>query len=133
MSKKNQGIAVVNQEVVQEAHWQGPLPPPAALEAFKQLVPDAPERIIAMAEEEGRVRREQMQKDHDSENRTKETDVREFHKDVCRGQFMAFATLLLIIGSAVYCASHGHDGVAIALASMGAVGIVSNFIWNKKK
>lgn len=74
-----------------------------------------------------------MQKDHDSENRAKEVDIREYHNDVKRGQYFAFVILLIIIGGAIACAMQGHEKAAIAIASMGAVGIVSNFIWNKKK
>lgn len=117
---------------VQET-WQGPIPPPAALDAFRQLVPDAPERILSMAEEEARIRRDQMQKDHDSENRTKEADVNKYHEDVRRGQFFAFIILLCVIGGAIWLAMNGHDGVAGGLVTIGAAGIVSAFIWGKRK
>ena len=133
MSKRSGQTAVIRQERVLQETWHGPIPPPSALEAFRQLVPDAPERILSMAEEEGRVRREQMQKDHDSENRSKEVDIREYHNDVKRGQCYAFVILLLIISGAIACALKGREKASIAIASMGAVGIVSNFIWNKKK
>ena len=124
--------AVRGGQVLQET-WQGPIPPPAALDAFRKLVPDAPERIIQMAEEEARIRRDQMQKDHDSENRTKETDIREYHAEVFRGQWMAFVLLLAIIGGAITCAVFNCEKAAIAIAAMGGVGIVSKFFWGSKK
>lgn len=86
-----------------------------------------------MAEEEARIRRDQMQKDHDSENRTKEADVNKYHEDVRRGQFFAFIILLCVIGGAVLLAMKGHDGVAGGLVTIGAAGIVSAFIWGKRK
>lgn len=39
------------------AFWKGPLPPPAALEAFRQIEPTAPERIIRQWEQESDHRR----------------------------------------------------------------------------
>ena len=48
------GVSVVRRE---EALWQGPLPPPSALEEFKRLVPDAPERIFQQWEAEAAHRR----------------------------------------------------------------------------
>jgi len=44
--------------IQQSAFWQGPLPPPAALEQFRQIVPDAPERIFAQWEQEAAHRRQ---------------------------------------------------------------------------
>ena len=38
-------------------YWRGPLPPPAVLEAFGRLVPDAPERIFRQWEMESDHRR----------------------------------------------------------------------------
>ena len=86
-----------------------------------------------MAEEEARIRRDQMQKDHDSENRTKETDIREYHSAVFRGQWMAFVLLITIIVGAVVCAIFKCEKAAIAIAAMGGVGIVSKFFWGSKK
>lgn len=34
------------------AQWEGPLPPPAALEQFNRIIPDGAERIMAMCEKE---------------------------------------------------------------------------------
>lgn len=133
MSGRGQQQAVVRQGVVQTTAWQGPIPPPDALHAYKMMVPDAPERILAMAEEEARVRRDQMQKDHDSENRAKEADIGKYHDDVRRGQIFAFLILLAVVGGVIALALNGHDGAAIALGGIGAAGIVSGFIWGRRK
>lgn len=43
---------------MQSASWQGPLPPPAQLAQFNEVVPGCAERIIRMAEQEGEHSRE---------------------------------------------------------------------------
>lgn len=111
--------------------WQGPIPPPSTLRAFKELVPDAPERILLMAEEEARVRREMMQKDSESENRRKEADLVSHHRNVRRGQWVAFVYLMCVLGGAVFCARIGCEKVGIAIATMATAGIVANFVWRK--
>jgi len=44
------------------AQWTGPLPPPAALEAFERIVPGGAERIFAQFEAEAKHRRELEQR-----------------------------------------------------------------------
>lgn len=128
MSKK----IVQTKTAVVSATWQGPVPSPEALEHYNSIVPNAAERILTMAEEEARVRRDQIQKDHDSENRTKESDVNKYHADIKRGQFLAALVMLAIIATIVVCVVSGHEKAAMATAGMGAVGIVSSFIGRKK-
>lgn len=85
-----------------------------------------------MAEEEARIRRDQVQKDHDSENRVKESDVNQYHSDVKRGQYLAALVMFGIVATVIVCAAFGKEKAAIAVAGMGAVGIVSSFIGRKK-
>lgn len=48
--------------VEQGSYWKGPLPPPAVIEEFRRLVPDAPERIFQQWEQESAHRRAYEQK-----------------------------------------------------------------------
>lgn len=112
--------------------WKGPMPPPAVLEQYNSIVPNAAERILTMAEEEARIRRDQLQKDHDSENRVKESDVNQYHSDVKRGQYLAALVMLGIVVTVIVCVVFKQENAAIAVAGMGAVGIVSSFIGRKK-
>ena len=112
--------------------WKGPIPPPAVLDQYNAIVPNAAERILIMAEEEARIRRDQIQKDHDSENRVKESDVNQYHSDVKRGQYLAALVMLGIVAAVVVCVVFGKENAAMAVAGMGAVGIVSSFIGRKK-
>ena len=111
--------------------WKGPLPPPEVLRRFKDLQPDAPERILSMAEEEARTRREIMKLTAGSELERKSFELREYHRDVRRGQLIAFVYLMSALIGAVVCACLDCEKVGIAIAGVGAAGIVSNFIWKK--
>ncbi len=123
--------AAVERHVTTTA-WQGPVPPPEVTEYYNRIVPNGADRIFTMAEEESRVRREQVKRDHDSQNRVKETDVREYHASVKRGQVFACIVLLAIVAAIIVCAANGLGGAAAAVAGMGAAGIVTNFIGRKK-
>ena len=112
--------------------WKGPIPPPDILTQYNAIVSGAAERILIMAEEEARIRRDQVQKDHDSENRVRESDVNQYHSDVKRGQYLAAIVMIGIVAAVIVCAILGKEKAAIAVAGMGAVGIVSSFIGRKK-
>ena len=113
--------------------WSGPVPSPDTIEYYNRVVPGAGERILAMAEEESRVRRETMLRDHETENRVKESDILLYHKSVFYGQTLAAIVLLAIVAAIIVCAVCGHGGAAAAVAGMGAAGIVSNFIIRREK
>ena len=129
---KNQPT-IQNAVVSQQTSWTGPIPDPQSLAAFKNLVPDAPERILTMAEEEARIRRETMQRDHDSANRTKEVDVLGYHSGVKRGQYFSFIIIMSCIVGAVICSLHGDVKTAITLAGGGFAGIAYQFIAARSK
>ena len=118
---------------LQAALWKGPVPPPSVLEQYDRIVPKAGDRILTMAEEEARIRRDQLQKDHDSANRVKENDVNKYHANVKRGQYLAAAVMVGIISAIIVCAVKGRGGAAAAVAGMGAVGIVSSFVGRGKQ
>lgn len=122
---------ITTTQLVHQA-WQGPVPPPATLRAFKELVPDAPERILAMAEEEARTRREIMMRDSESTNRRKEAEIAAYHQDIRRGQVIAFLYLIAVLAVVIVCAYLKCEKIGITVAGMGAAGIVANFIWRKK-
>lgn len=113
--------------------WSGPIPDPASLAAYQKLVPDAPERILAMAEEEARSRREREDKDHESANLLREVDVKNYHEGIKRGQYMALVIILVCIASSIFCVMKSAYTVASILAGAGFAGIASQFIGRKTK
>ncbi|MCK9515378.1 MAG: DUF2335 domain-containing protein [Ottowia sp.] len=48
-SKRNKSTPILS------AEWQGPLPPPGALQQFDQIIPDGAERIMQMPARAARV------------------------------------------------------------------------------
>jgi len=119
-------IAKVEHQVV--AMWQGPIPSPEALQSFEAVVPGAAERVLKMAEDEAKVRRDVMQSDHEYENRTREHDTIRYHEGVKRGQYLAFTVTMTIVLSAGVLACLGHEKTAMVVAGVGLANIAATFI-----
>lgn len=103
--------------------WSGPLPPPAALEHFNQIIPNGAERIIALVERE-------------QENRFKyEADVLDAQKnDTKRGHYLGAFISALAIAGAIYGIHVGAHHLAIlALVSLPVMAIVRAILQSKSK
>ncbi len=72
--------------------WQGPYPPPEAVERYEKSLPGTFDRMIKMAE--------QLQ--HAQIEEAKEIRVLT-HKDQKRGNYLGFATTLVAMGGALVC------------------------------
>jgi uncharacterized membrane protein len=98
--------------------WQGPLPPPAALQQFDQIVPHGAERIFAMVEQEQAQRIK-----FDAEKLAAST------ADFRRGSWMGFVLALACVAGAVFTAYIGaHSTVSVALVSVPIMGAVVKFL-----
>lgn len=97
--------------------FEGPMPPPALLRQYEQIVPGAAERILSMAE---------RQLDHQIhwERTAIHSQARNSFWGLCFGFLIAAG---LIIG-AIFCAVTGHEQVALALVGASALGVVTAFI-----
>ena len=133
--ENNTNLPVARQSMIasQTTAWSGPIPDPESLAAYQKLVSDAPERILSMAEEEAKFRRELMLRDHDSSNRTNEADVKSYHEGIRRGQIFAFIIIMSCIVSTGVCVKYGAHSVAAILAGAGFASIAAQFISNKQK
>lgn len=107
--------------VVQQEHWQGPLPPPAILEGYKDLAPDAPERIFIMAEQEGANAR------HIQRVAVWGTFIGQV-----LGQACAFILAAGALWLAYKLAMAGHDGVAVVVGGTTVTTIVVSFLQTQK-
>lgn len=123
-----QDKVVVQQRVVQTTGWSGPIPSPADIERLQKLIPNAGERLLSMAEEEARVRRDQFSKDHDSQNRVQENDVLCYHKRTVRGQFLGASIAILFLAGSVFCAYKGQTVIGVTLAGATVVGLVNALV-----
>lgn len=111
-------------EVIVEhsAIWQGPLPPPAILEQFRQIVPDAPERIFRQWEAESDHRRSYEK----SALAGEQSKIR-------RGQWFAFIFALAglaVAGAAFYL---GYPTGAGVIAGTTIVSVVGAFLFERRK
>lgn len=99
------------------AQYEGPLPPPALFRDYGAVVPDAPERILKQFEE--------------NSAHFRETSRTALHGEIGvdkRAQWMAFALVLIGIGSAIYLAERGHTVVAVAVIGTLLIGVLVNFL-----
>ena len=74
-----------------EKRFSGPLPPPEILAAYKNILPDAPERIFSMAEK-------QQHHQVALEEIITKSDI----KRADRGLIFGFILFLILIGGAIY-------------------------------
>lgn len=105
----------------QQVSFSGPLPPPAILREYKEIVKDGGERIVKMAE---------MHLDHriSLESRTLKEELRQNS----RAQIFAFILGLCGILGAIFLAITNHDYVACTLiaATIGSLAVA--FVAGKK-
>jgi len=109
------GSSVVRHDVF--AHWAGPLPPPAALAAFNDVVPNGAERVFEQFEIEAEHRRE-------LEAYVARRDGRE--KGIA--QFMAGGFAFTALGVAAYAVSVGAYATASIIGGGSIAMVVAAFL-----
>lgn len=98
--------------------WEGPLPPPAALEHFDRVIPGGATRILVMAEQEQAHRVE-------FEKRALTATI----ADKRRGQWMGWIVAIAAVAGAIWTAANGAAWqVSVALVSVPVLGIVKALI-----
>lgn len=110
--------------VVEERHhlWEGPLPPPQTLEHFRELVPDAPERIFAQWELEATHRRDY-----------EKTALRAAISRERLGQLGAIAFAMAALGVTAYCAYLDRPWVAGVLGGGTITAVVTAFLYARRQ
>lgn len=106
--------------VEHSAYWQGPLPPPAVLEEFRAVVPDAPERIVRQWEQESEHRRAYEQKALDAAI-AKES----------RGQASAILFALAALSVSAFALWMGEPWVAGTVGGGTIVSVVGAFLYQR--
>lgn len=84
--------------------YSGPLPPSSEFARYKEILPSAPERILAMAEEQ---QKHQMQIDNKIVDKS-------FVQNIL-GMIFAFVIVLSLLFSSVYLAVSGFPKLSLAL------------------
>ena len=120
----DQGKADLHREapvvVERGAYWRGPLPPPAVIEQFRDLVPDAPERIFRQWEGESEHRRAY-------EKAALEASIR---RDLI-GQISATLFALSALAVALFALWMGEPWVAGVIGGGTIVSVVGAFLYRR--
>lgn len=114
-AKRETKSAVTTTEI--EAFFAGPLPTPALLAGYEQIVPGAAERLLAMAEAEAKHQREI----EFAALRAEESSVR-------RGQWLGFGIALFALSTSIVALYLGSPWVAGIVGGATVVGLVSAFV-----
>ena len=112
-----------------EARFAGPLPPPGLLKGYEDVCPGAADRIVRMAEDQGKHRRELEQK-------LAEASVEEMRRgfgEARLGQIFAFMIGIAFLLVGAYVSIHGPSWVGGLFGSIGIGGIVATFIRGREK
>jgi uncharacterized membrane protein len=102
--------------------FSGPLPPPEALEKYEAIIPNGAERIMAMAEEQGRHRRALEKKALDTDSRNS-----------LLGVIFAFCLGLATVVGGVIIAYIGLPISGTIFGGVGLVALVYAFIYGTKE
>ncbi|KFC74532.1 hypothetical protein FG93_01118 [Bosea sp. LC85] len=102
--------------------WEGPLPSPATLEAFRDIVPDAPERIFRQWEVESAHRR-------DYEMMALKGSIARDQ----RGQLAAIAFALSALATGIIALFLGYPAVAGVVVGTTIVSVVAAFLYQRRK
>lgn len=105
---------------VETKTFSGPLPAPEDFAAYKNVVPDAPERILAMAEK-------QQQHRIDTERKIVDWNI----KSGLLGQLLAAIIAIVCLLCCVYLGIHGHDVLAGSIVAI-IVSVVTIFALRKR-
>lgn len=118
------GVFSYGMDIRESETFMGPLPSPRIMKGYADILPDAPERILKMTEEQ---HRHQISMD-ESNMRLSETDVREGYKAGKRGQWLGFSIGVLLIGCGMCAMLTGHDGVALMIFGTSLAAAIAIFL-----
>ena len=114
----NSGTIIVKAFMAMESErtFRGPLPAPEDFKAYGKMIPNAPERILSMTEQQV------LHRIH-----TEESIVKSGLVESRRGQWMGYSIVLILIGISTLLVSYGHDWVAEAMMKA-AIGLSVIFV-----
>lgn len=119
---QTQQPAAIPQRITTVSGWQGPLPPPEALEEFERIVPGSAARIIKQFEDEAAHRR--VLEDRDSRLIVRDTHI---------GQFLAGLYATTAFAVVAYAISQGAFIAAATIGGGTAIGVgITAFLRRRK-
>lgn len=121
-NKKTTNSHIANKVEVHSEMYSGPLPSPQVLEFYNQAVPDAADRIIAMAERQASHRQ-----------KLEELVVKSGTINSLLGLIFGLIIGLATEIGAVYCIVNGYQGGGTTLGLSGLAGLVGVFVYGSKQ
>lgn len=116
--RQNNQPQQAQQNKIVSQHWNGPLPPPAALAEFDRIIPSGAERIMAMVE---------IEQAHRIEYESKRLSA--LTNDTKRGQYIGMGiSIVALVGACITAYLGAHPTVSIALVSLPVLGIIKALI-----
>lgn len=103
--------------VAQSQAWKGPLPPPAALQGYENIVPGAAARILTMAENNNDFLIEM-----DKEGLRSEYTERRL------GQIFGFIIALVALLGSIWLGANGQESTASIIGGSTVLGLVGIFV-----
>ncbi len=106
----------------QETHFSGPIPPPALLAKYNEVIPNGAERIMAMAERQS-AHRERLEARGGDGNVSSQT----------RAGYFTFIVLVIAIIGGMFLLHEGKSvvGLSTIIASIG--GVAGVFFYSKRE
>jgi uncharacterized membrane protein len=105
----------------QQVHWQGPYPPPEAVERYEQILPGAFNRMISMAEQLQNAQIEQAGR-----------ALSFTQLDTKRGHWLEFFLSILAMGGAIGCLALEYPWVAVAFLSLPVMAVARALVESAK-
>jgi uncharacterized membrane protein len=121
------GHLVARMIAISQESFSGPMPHPDILKGYKLLIPDAPDRILHMAEEEQKHRIEVENKLLEQNNK----NITESAKANLRSQIIACILAIVLVVSGVTLTILGHSVVGGTIFSTTIIGVIAVFITGK--
>lgn len=106
--------------VEQSTSFRGPLPAPEDFKAYQEVLPDAPERILSMAEK-------QLGHRTDIEKTIVERNLSLSD----RGQWMGFVLAIMFLIASMILAFTGHELLGSVIMGSTLIGVLVVFVLNK--
>ena len=113
---------------IQQSSFRGPLPPPEVLQKYEIIQAGFADRIVKMAEDEAKHRREREVAGQNAEIEAVQT----FQNETQRGQFFGFAIGVIAIISGTVASIMGAPWPGGFIGSAGVIGLVTVFIIGRK-
>lgn len=120
--------AVVNHQVATATQWQGPLPPPDALEKFNTIVENGAERVFRMAEQEQQHRIDQERAALESNIDAARAEMESARRGLMLGAAVSIISILAALATVYFGA---HWSVSVALVGVPLMSVARALIVRK--